>query len=69
MCNQRTHYNYQALDKLLTESSNPLELGDQLDEIMNALVSQVAHDHRENLEEHYHVLRTLRNILWKLSEA
>lgn len=68
MCSQRTHYNYQALDKLLTDDSDPVELGNQLDETMNALVSHATHQggYHTRLEEHYYILRTLRDIFWKL---
>jgi hypothetical protein len=63
-----TRYNYGALDKLLTEVSTPLELGNQLDEIMHELVSHASNDHGcyIRLEEHYAVLRIMRDIFWRL---
>lgn len=71
MCSHQTHYNYQALDKLLTDDSDPVELGNQLDETMNALVSHATHDryYQTKLEEHYYILRTLRDIFWKLKNV
>jgi hypothetical protein len=71
MNNLPIHYNYQALDKHLTEDSDPVELGDQLDEIMQALASHAASDesYHIKLEDHYHVLRTMRNIFWKLERS
>lgn len=68
MCSYRTHYNYQILDKLLTDDSDPVELGNQLDEIMEALATHATHDggYHIKLEEHYYILRTLREIFWNL---
>jgi hypothetical protein len=65
------HYDYQALDRLLTDDSDPVELGNQLDEIMEALAVHAAQDggYHTQLEGHYYVLRVLRNIFWKLREA
>lgn len=71
MCRHRTHYNYHALDKFLTDDSNFQELGNQLDDIMNGLVSHATHEryYQSRLEGHYYILRTLRDIFWKLKEA
>lgn len=64
----QTYYDYRVLDRLLTDDSDPLELGDQLDEIMEALAAHATRDggYHARLEEHYYVLRVMRDIFWKL---
>lgn len=70
--NESTHYNYQSLDKLLTKDFDPQQLGDQMDEIMNDLVCYAKYDDDysgDQLEWRYYILRTLRDLFWKLPKA
>ncbi|CAN5501067.1 hypothetical protein BH10BAC4_BH10BAC4_17150 [soil metagenome] len=62
------HYNYQALDRLLTHDYDPKELGNQLDEIMSDLVLYAGKEetYHERLAERHNILR---DILWKLPKA
>lgn len=65
-------YDLSPLDKLLQEDIDPVELGNQLDEIMTDLVSLVSRDDHypfDQLEWRYHLLRTLRNFFWKIEKS
>jgi len=64
--NHPTLYNYHLLDRLLIEVYDPKELGNELDEIMNELVH--LSNGEERLTYHHLVLRTLRDIFWKLEK-
>lgn len=59
-------FNYQALDKLLTEDYDPKELGNKFDEMMSELVSHGSLDenYRESQAEHHYILKVLRDIFW-----
>jgi hypothetical protein len=59
-------YNYQSLDRLLIEVYDPKELGNELDEIMSELV--YLSDGEERHTYHHLILRTLRDIFWKLEK-
>lgn len=63
------YYDYQALDHLLTDCTDPGQVGNQLDQIMEALTVHASRDggYHTELEEHYFTLRTLRDIFWKLT--
>lgn len=71
MDRSRTHYDYQVLDRLVTDDGTPEELGNHLDEIMQALAAHASQDggYHTRLEEHYFILRTLRDIFWRLEEV
>jgi hypothetical protein len=60
------HYNYQALDKFLSNDFDPKELGNQLDELMADLVHLAKHedDFGTSLSDHHFTLRKLRDIFW-----
>lgn len=64
--NEPYHFDYQALDRLLTNDYDPQELGNKLDEIMTELVSYARRneDYRELQEDRHYVLKLLRDILW-----
>jgi hypothetical protein len=64
--NEPYRYNYQALDKLLSENYDPKELGNQLDEIMSDLVylARDEDDFGRSLTYHHYTLRQLRDIFW-----
>lgn len=64
--NEPYRYNYQALDKLLSENCDPKELGNQLDEIMSDLVylARDEDDFGRSLTYHHYTLRQLRDIFW-----
>lgn len=64
----KTRYNYQKLDQLLTEYLDPQAVGNQLDEIMNELLSCAKCDD-SSLEGRYFILRTLRDLFWKLKQS
>ena len=66
----KNHHNYQAIDKLLQEHYDAREIGNQLDEIMSVLVSHGGQDtdYRERQEDHYHLLKRLRDIFWWLPQ-
>jgi hypothetical protein len=62
-------YNYKELDELLKNTLTPESLGDHMDEIMNDLVMYAGRDDDypgEQLEWRFYILRSLRNIFWKL---
>jgi len=67
----QTYYDYKALDRLVTDDGTPEELGDHLDDILQALAAHASQDvgYHARLEEHYFILRTLRDIFWKLEEV
>ena len=65
-------FDYQALDKLLSEDYDPKELGNKLDEIMTELVCHASRNegYQESQEEHHYILKELRDTFWwKLSKA
>lgn len=77
MSQKPTHrYNFQPLNKLLTENLDPDQVGDNLDEIlpllklrqasMNDLVTYTGRDDDypgRQLSWHYFILRTLRDFM------
>jgi len=66
MATENHHYHYQALDDLLVELYDPKEIGNRLDEIMNALTVYASRDedYREVQEDHHTILKMLRDIFW-----
>ena len=66
-----SRYNYQELDELLKNALTPESLGNHLDEIMNDLVTYAVRTDAysgEQFEWRYYILRTLRDIFWKLEK-
>jgi len=64
------HYDYQPLDEFFTKGDDPKSVGTQLDEIMADLVylARNEDDFGKSLTYHHFILRSLRDIFWKLEK-
>lgn len=64
------HYNYQPLDEFFAKGDDPKAVGNQLDEIMADIVylARDEDDFGRALTYHHYILRSLRDIFWKLEK-
>lgn len=68
---RQARYDFESLDRMLTQECDPKQVGDELDEIMTDLVylARDEEDFGKRLQEHHHRLRELRDIFWNLKRS